>query len=85
MKIETTIEKKIFDVHGNEIKENDVVLIFTGKKDLVGMYEGITNHGALAFHSLVDDVVYNVMPKSIQCIFPAKVEFKGKEAKNGPE
>ena len=77
MKIETTVTKKIFDVHGNEVNKNDVVLLFTGKKDLVGMFEGITNHGALAFHSLVDDITFCVMPSSIEYIIPAEVTFKG--------
>lgn len=79
MQIKTTVTKQIFDVHENEVKINDTVLISTADRDIAALFDGYAKNGALAFHSIVEDKVFHIMPSTIRSIFPVEIKVKGKK------
>jgi len=78
MKIETEVKRRIFDINGKEVKVGDSVLI-QADHDYVGIYAGITTHGALRFKSMVDESYLNLLPRTIKQIIPVEVILKMKE------
>ena len=63
------VEVKTTD--GKIINEGDTVVLVANGYTIVGVYKGISKKSALMFEGFAgfSDVTFNILPKSIKCIF----------------
>lgn len=65
----TVVEVKTTD--GKIINEGETVILVANGYTIVGVYRGISKKSALMFEGVAgfSDVTFNILPKSIKCIF----------------
>lgn len=68
----------ILDNEGNPLEAGSFYYFVAGDRVLIGSYQGIASRGALVFKGFgsFDNVTFNVMPKSIEAIYPLGNEGK---------
>lgn len=62
--------KTISDVHGLPIPAGAVVIVQCGNKEYLAEFSGFTDRGAAKFKSLFGKKDLNLMPKSVEKIYP---------------
>lgn len=77
MEIQKVITKSIYDAHGSEITEGTHVVVQCGNKDIIATFEGYTDRGALKFTSFLGKKNLNLMPRTIDKIYPFEDIEKG--------
>ena len=70
MKIEKELVIRPMTADGQELIVGDECIFNVAGRCLIGIYKGITKHGALTFEGIISDapVRFNVMPNSIDYI-----------------
>lgn len=83
MEIKKITQQIVETTDGKEIHIDDVVVFNTTGGCFVGTYQGISKKGALMFDGVIANspVMFNVMPKSINCIFILEDIIGGKITK----
>lgn len=66
MEIKKEVKKYVQSEDGRELQKGMLCEFVIGDKSLCGVYQGLTQKGALKFQNTINkDVYYNVMPASI--------------------
>ena len=83
MEIKKIIQQIVETTDGKEIHTDDAVVFNTSCGCFTGKFYGISKKGALMFDGVIANspVMFNVMPKSINCIFILEDIIGGKITK----